>query len=99
MSDNKNLPQKKDSAEVALQKTTSLLSITNKILANRANRTRVVSDDAWLDELIAWAVECGIPEYFYEDKFYKEWRGLPRDKTQILKLTELNLLGGCPKMI
>jgi len=26
MSDNKNLPQKKDSAEVALQKTTSLLS-------------------------------------------------------------------------
>ncbi|MCX7066197.1 MAG: hypothetical protein NTW85_00615 [Methylococcales bacterium] len=53
MSDNKNLPQKKDSAEVALQKTTSLLSITNKILANRANRTLVVSDDAWLDELIA----------------------------------------------
>ena len=50
MSDNKNLPQKKDSAEVALQKTTSLLSITNKILANRANRTLVVSDDAWLDE-------------------------------------------------
>ncbi|MDP3837618.1 MAG: hypothetical protein Q8Q54_01715 [Methylococcales bacterium] len=45
MSDNNNLPQKKkDSAAVALQKTTNLLSITNKILAHRANRTLVVSD-------------------------------------------------------
>ncbi|MEI6066963.1 MAG: leucine-rich repeat domain-containing protein [Methylococcaceae bacterium] len=80
MSDNKNLPQKKDSAEVALQKTTSLLSITNKILANRANRTLVVSDDAWLDELIAWAVENDIPE-----------KKFPRDKQAILALTELHL--------
>ena len=80
MSENKNLPQKKDSAEVALQKTTSLLSITNKILANRANRTLVVSDDAWLDELIAWAVENDIPE-----------KKFPRDKQAILALTELHL--------
>lgn len=44
MNDINNLQQKKDSAEVALQKTTSLLSITNKILVNRTNRTLVVND-------------------------------------------------------
>ena len=81
MSDNNNLPQKKDSAEVALQKTTSLLSITNKILANRANRALVASDDACLDELIAWAVENDIPE-----------KKFPRDKQAILALTELHLV-------
>ena len=80
MSDNNNLPQKKDSAELALHKTRSLLSITNKILANRANRTLVVSDDAWLDELIAWAVENDFPE-----------KQFPRDKQAILALTELHL--------
>jgi Leucine-rich repeat (LRR) protein len=92
MSDNKNLPQKKDSAEVALQKTTSLLSITNKILANRANRTLVVSDDAWLDELIAWADEHNISEC-YSSAFFKHRLGFPRDKQAILALTELHLLG------
>ena len=90
MSDNKNLPQKKDSAELALQKTTSLLSITNKILANRANRTLVVSDDAWLDELIAWAVENNIPDYYF-DEGWECWLGFPRDKNAILALTKLIL--------
>lgn len=41
MSDNNNLPQKRDSAELALHKTRSLLSITNKILANK---TLVISN-------------------------------------------------------
>ena len=80
MSDNKNLPQKKDSAEVALQKTTSLLSITNKILANRANRTLVVSDVAWLDELIAWADENNIGA----DK-------IPREMERLMQLRSINL--------
>jgi hypothetical protein len=35
MSENNNLPQKKDSAAVALQKTQRLVHITNKILANK----------------------------------------------------------------
>ena len=55
MSENNNLPQKKDSAEVALQKTTSLLSITNKILANRANRTlesEIVQDLVELERML-----------------------------------------------
>lgn len=43
MNDINNLQQKKDSAEVALQKTTSLLGITNKILVCRINRTLVVN--------------------------------------------------------
>ena len=66
MSDNKNLPQKKDSAAVVLQKTQRLVHITNKILANKANRDLAVSDDAWLDELIAWADELfySAPNYF-----------------------------------
>jgi hypothetical protein len=42
MSDNKNIPQKKDNAGLALQKTGSLLSITDKILANRT-QTKAIS--------------------------------------------------------
>jgi hypothetical protein len=92
MSDNNNLPQKRDSAELTLHKTRNLLSITNKILANRANRTLVVSDDAWLDELIAWADENEIPEYYF-DEGYECWLGLPRDRKKILTITELYLWG------
>jgi len=43
MSDNNNLPQKKDNAGLALQKTGSLLSITDKILANRTQKTQEIS--------------------------------------------------------
>jgi Leucine-rich repeat (LRR) protein len=94
MSDNNNIPQKKDSAGFALQKTGSLLNITDKILENRTQKA-VVESDAWLDELIAWADEQAIPDYyFYEHEefdFVKYWRGFPGNKTQIVQLTELNL--------
>jgi hypothetical protein len=47
MSENNNLPQKKDSAALAIQKTGSLLSITNKILANSAvgNNVDVINSE------------------------------------------------------
>ncbi len=90
MSDNNNLPQKKDSAGLTLQKTGSLLSIMDKILANRTQKTQVVNDDAWLDELIAWADENKIPDYYFDDE-YECWRGFPRDKQAILALTGLYL--------
>lgn len=35
MSDNNNIPQKKDNAGLALYKTRSLLGITDKLLANK----------------------------------------------------------------
>ncbi|MDO9214520.1 MAG: hypothetical protein Q7U23_11890 [Methylococcales bacterium] len=49
----------------------------------------MVSDDAWLDELIYWAVENNIPEYFDDED--EPWHGFPRDKQDILALTELYL--------
>ncbi len=92
MSDNNNLPQKKDNASLALQKTGSLLSITDKILANRTQKTLVVNDDAWLDELIAWADENEILEYGYDEYEYGiYWRGFPRNKQEVLELTSLSL--------
>ncbi len=90
MSDNNNLPQKKDNAGLALQKTDSLLSIIDKILANRTQKTLVVNDDVWLDELIAWADENKIPDYYFDDEC-ECWRGFPRDKQTILALTGLYL--------
>ena len=51
MSDDKRLIPK-ESTDLALHKTESLLGITDKILANK---TLAVNDDAWVDELIAWA--------------------------------------------
>ncbi|MEI7796809.1 MAG: DNA polymerase III subunit epsilon [Methylococcaceae bacterium] len=51
MTDNKNLPKIIENSGLALHKTRSLLSITDKILASK--RLAVV-DEAWLDELIAW---------------------------------------------
>ena len=68
MSDNNNLPQKKDNAGLALQKTGSLLSVTEKILANRTQKTLAASDDAWLDELIAWADENNISDYSFNEE-------------------------------
>ena len=41
MSDNNNLPQKKDNAGLALQKTGSLLSITDKIMVTTFGTLRV----------------------------------------------------------
>ena len=48
MSDNNNLPQKKDNAGLALQKTGSLLSITDKIMVTTFGTLRVtVAMFAW----------------------------------------------------
>ena len=77
MTDNKNLPKIIESSGLALHKTRNLLSITDKILASK---TLAVVDDAWLDELIAWADENNISE-----------EQLPRDKKAILEMTELGL--------
>ena len=79
MTDNKNLPKIIENSGLALHKTRNLLSITDKILASK--RLAVV-DDAWLDELIAWADENNISE----EQF-------PRDKKEILNLTGLGLHG------
>ncbi|MFI3219356.1 MAG: leucine-rich repeat domain-containing protein [Methylococcales bacterium] len=49
--------------------------------------------DAWLGELIAWADENNIPDYYFDKNRSNSWRGFPRDKQTILALTELNLWG------
>ncbi|MSR16736.1 MAG: hypothetical protein EXR89_02930 [Methylococcaceae bacterium] len=77
MTDNKNLPKITVNSGLALHKTRNLLSITDKILSSK--RLAVV-DDAWLDELIAWA------NFFKISK-----KRLPRNKQEILKMTRLNL--------
>ena len=77
MTDNKNLPKIIENSGLALHKTRNLLSITDKILASK---TLAVIDDAWLDELIAWADENELSE----DKF-------SRNKQAILKMSELCL--------
>ncbi len=48
-----------------------------------------MSDDAWLDELIAWADKNKIPDYHFKNRF---WLGFPRDKQVILSLTTLMLI-------
>jgi single stranded DNA-binding protein len=51
--------------------------------------------DAWLDELIAWADKNYIPGY--AEGYYDGDCKFPRDKKEILSLTELILAGGCWK--
>jgi internalin A len=77
MTDNKNVPKIIENSGLALHKTRNLLSITDKILASK---TVAVTDDAWLDELIAWADENEFSQ-----------REFPRDKKDILEMTELGL--------
>ena len=76
-----------ENSGLALHKTRNLLSITDKILASKR---LAVFDDAWLDELIAWADENDIPDYYFDDES-ESWYGFPRDKQQILAMTELAL--------
>ena len=86
MTENKHFPKKIENLELALHKTRNLLSITDKILASK---TLAVSDDAWLDELIAWADENGIQEYSYVKDY--GWIGFPRNKQELLAITVLDL--------
>ena len=76
---------KKDSAQLALNKTESLLKITDKILANRAGYA-LIHADAWLDELIAWANEFNLPDY---NPNAERNTGFPRNKPEILSLQSL----------
>ena len=52
-------------------------------------------DESWMERLWAWADENNIPDYKWtEDINYKNsgyWEGLPRDRENLLKLTELDL--------
>lgn len=86
--DNQNLPKIIENSGLALHKTRNLLSITDKILASK--RLAVV-DDAWLDELIAWADENNFPDYCFHEN-YEFWYCFPRDKQAILAMTTLNLI-------
>jgi Leucine-rich repeat (LRR) protein len=56
----------KDNGKVALQKTKKLLSITEKILAERKNRE--VLDTSWVKEIVKWSREfnLGLPESYEE---------------------------------
>ncbi len=73
---------------------TNYLALGNRALAaianKRAKEIQAIRDDAWLDELIAWADENEIKDYYF-DELYDCWIGFPRDKKAILNLTELHL--------
>jgi len=69
-------------------------------------------DDTWADELIEWAINQQVPEYSYVEDEHDEdgvllsrgyWIGLPRDKSVLVDLEELNLNGylstGIPEQI
>lgn len=81
MTDKSNLPvPRKNDGALALKKTKNLMALVDRMLATAPSALAVVDDDSWMERLWAWADETGIPE-----------DTLPRNKTQLLQLTRLDL--------
>ncbi len=95
---NNNLTTTNQNAKLALTKSKSLLSVTNSILSKKENN-QLIKDD-WIARLWKWANENYIPDFgtkkgrSFDDK-YDTWdKGIPREKTRLLELLELDLSSG-----
>lgn len=84
-------------AKVALNKAKNLLNITKTLLVKQENNQLV--EDNWIERLWKWADENNIPDpdaekgRWFDDKNETWGKGIPREKTRLLNLLELNLTG------
>ena len=79
--DHKQLKPRADNLPTALQRSKQLLALNAAIRAR--TQTLATADDGWFERLCAWADEFQIPE-----------EELPRDKAQLLAMTELKIRRG-----
>ncbi len=91
-----NLPTPtSQNTELALKKTKALFELTDRLLAKKPRELMIPEDDSWMYELWAWADKHNVPDlHWVEDEFCGNggyWKGLPRDKSKLTNLTELNL--------
>lgn len=88
---NNNLITTNQNAKLVLSKSKSLLNIINSLLSNK--------EDKWIERLWKWANENKIPDpdaekgRWFDDKNEKWGKGIPREKTRLLNLQELDLSG------
>jgi len=86
-----NLTTTNQNAKLALSKSKSLLSTLELALSK---------DDKWIKKLFKWADENYIPDFgaekgrWFDDKHDIWDKGIPREKTRLLKLLELDLSSG-----
>ncbi len=86
-----NLKTTNQNAKLALSKSKSLLGTLELVLSK---------DDKWIKKLFKWANENYIPDFGAEkgrsfDDKYDIWdKGIPREKTRLLELLELDLSSG-----
>jgi len=92
---NKNLTTTNQNAKLALNKSKSLLNLTNSLLAKQESN-QLVKDD-WMERLWKWADKNRIPDpdtekgRWFDDK-HETWdKGIPREKVRLLNLLDLNL--------
>ena len=80
-------------SKLTLDKTKSLLKITNNILTKKTSKD--LADYSWIDRLWRWADENNIPDLqWVENYLYKiggYWEGIPRDKNKLLNLKSITL--------
>lgn len=95
---NNNLITTNQNAKLALCKSKSLLNITKSLLAKQ--ETNLLVEDDWIERLWKWANKNYIPDLgaekgrWFDDK-HETWdNGIPREKTRLLNLLELDLSSG-----
>jgi len=98
----KNLPTTKKDSALVLKRAQNLLSITDKILAEKS--TKELVDNDWMKKLWEWADENNIPNYIWvKDMLSEYYNGIPREISKLTNLTELclfdNQLTELPKEI
>ena len=85
---NNDLTTTNQNAKLALNKSKSLLNITNSLLAKQKGKQ--LAKDDWIERLWTWASKNYIPDFgaekgrWFDDK-HETWdKGIPRDKTRLL---------------
>lgn len=48
-------------------------------------------EDYWINSLWQWADDNGVPDLKWDERYGGYWKGLPREKKDLTKLTTLNL--------
>lgn len=84
---NKNLTIKQNT-DLVLKKSKSTLNITSRILS--AKSSLIAQDNNWMERLWNWADNNNISDLIWVDN-YDHYKGLSRDKYELLECTELNL--------
>jgi len=87
-----NLPSIKQNSQVVLQKTKSLIALSNKILSNQKYE---LENEDWMERLWQWADENSIEDLEQTiNKLGEECiTGLPKNRKDLLRLTQLDLGG------